>query len=139
MLIRVDSCWTRFDSCRTRVDLCWLMLTRVDLCWHSFIKIDLILKELQNCIFRIIRAWSLFCSIRIHASLHFLLILSKNLIFCLAVFCIFCLYCFKLGVIFIDSKHLSNQSLCNQVPCDFALNLYKLFVKTKKSLNKTKL
>ena len=139
MLIRVDSCWTRFDSYRTRVDLCWLMLTHVDLCWHSFIKIDLILKELQNCIFRIIRAWSLFCSIRIHASLHFLLILSKNLIFCLAVFCIFCLYCFKLGVIFIDSKHLSNQSLCNQVPCDFALNLYKLFVKTKKSLNKTKL
>ena len=37
-----------------------------------------LLKELRNRISRIIRFWSLFCSIRVYASLHFLPILLEN-------------------------------------------------------------
>ena len=36
------------------------------------------LKELRNCTLSIIRVRSLFCSIRVYASLHFLPILSEN-------------------------------------------------------------
>ena len=36
------------------------------------------LKELRNRISRIIRLWSLLCSIRVYASLHFLPILLEN-------------------------------------------------------------
>ena len=39
------------------------------------------LKELRNRISRIIRLWSLFCSIRVYASLHFLLIHLENIFF----------------------------------------------------------
>ena len=38
----------------------------------------ILLKELRNRISRIIRFWSLFCSIRVYASLHFLPILLEN-------------------------------------------------------------
>ena len=53
------------------------------------------LKELRNCISRIICVQSLFCSTRIYTSLHFLLILFEKLVFfCLSVlFCIFYLSC----------------------------------------------
>ena len=37
-----------------------------------------VLKELRNRISRIIRLWSLFCSIRVYPSLHFLPILLEN-------------------------------------------------------------
>ena len=36
------------------------------------------LKELQNCIPRIIHVWSLFCSVRVYKSLHFQPILLEN-------------------------------------------------------------
>ena len=36
------------------------------------------LKELRNCIPHLIRVWSLFCSIRVYKSLHFLPILLEN-------------------------------------------------------------
>ena len=48
---------------------------------QQFQKSTLFLKELQNCILRIIRIWSLFCSIWIYASLHFLLFLLENYFF----------------------------------------------------------
>ena len=44
------------------------------------------LKELRNRFSRIIRLWSLFCSIRIYASLHFLLIRLENYFFILLRF-----------------------------------------------------
>ena len=58
------------------------------------------LKELQNYILYIIYEWSLFCSLRIYISLHFLLILSKKTFF--FVFCVFHLISFELEVIFIN-------------------------------------
>ena len=36
------------------------------------------LKKLQNFILRILRAWSLFCSMRIYISLHFVLNILNN-------------------------------------------------------------
>ena len=36
------------------------------------------IKELRNCISRIIRVWSLFCSLWVYTSLHFLPILLEN-------------------------------------------------------------
>ena len=42
------------------------------------IGLKVMLKELQTCISRIIHVWSLFCSIRVHAGLHFLPIHSEN-------------------------------------------------------------
>ena len=60
------------------------------------------LKELRNFILYIIHAWSLFCSLQIYISLHFLPIILKKLAFCFSVFCVFCLICFELEVIFID-------------------------------------
>ena len=50
---------------------------------HSF------LKELRNGIFCTICVWSLFCSVRIYISLHFLLILLVKLGFRLSVFWFF--------------------------------------------------
>ena len=49
--------------------------------------LNIFLKELRNRILCIICACSLFCSIWIYVSLHFLPILLKN--FCLSVFCDF--------------------------------------------------
>ena len=50
-----------------------------------------VLKELRNCISRIIRVWSLFCSIRVYTSLHFLPILLVNyLILCLSTLFALC-------------------------------------------------
>ena len=38
------------------------------------------LKELRNCILQIMRVWSLFCSVRVHTSPHFLpILLGKEL------------------------------------------------------------
>ena len=48
------------------------------------------LKDLQNCILCIIPVWSLFCSIRVYKSLHFLLV---HLVFVLLCF-IFSCFCF---------------------------------------------
>ena len=48
-----------------------------------------ILKELRNRISRIIRLWSLFCSIRVYASLHFLLIHLENSFFIFLRFLLF--------------------------------------------------
>ena len=42
------------------------------------IGLKIMLKELQTCISRIIRVWSLFCSIRVHAGLHFLPIYAES-------------------------------------------------------------
>ena len=44
------------------------------------------LKELRNCISRIICVQSLFCSTRIYTSLHFLLILFEKLVFFVFLF-----------------------------------------------------
>ena len=60
------------------------------------------LKELRNCISSIIRMWSLFCSIRVYARLHFLTILLETRFLSFRVFCAFCLFCIELDVIFIN-------------------------------------
>ena len=39
---------------------------------------SVMLKELRNCIPRIIRVWSLICSIQVYIGLHFLPILLEN-------------------------------------------------------------
>ena len=54
-----------------------------------------ILKELRNCILCIIPVWSLFCSIRVYKSLHFLQILLVKLGF---VFLCFGFSCFCISV-----------------------------------------
>ena len=47
------------------------------------------LKELRNCILRIIRVWSVFCSVQVYISLHFLPILLVKLGFRFSCFCIY--------------------------------------------------
>ena len=47
----------------------------------TYQRVDVYLKELRNRISRIIRVWSLFCSIRVYASQHFLQILVENQFF----------------------------------------------------------
>ena len=47
------------------------------------------LKELRSCVLRIIRVWSVFCSVQVYISLHFLPILLIKLGFCLSCFYIF--------------------------------------------------
>ena len=44
------------------------------------------LKELPNCVLYIICVWSIFCSVRVYVSLHFLPILLVKLVFRLSVF-----------------------------------------------------
>ena len=60
------------------------------------------LKELRNRISRIIRLWSLFCSIRVYASLHFLQILLENQFFIILLFLSFLPVCVEFDVIFIN-------------------------------------
>ena len=55
------------------------------------------LKELRNFILCILCAWSLFYSIRIYISLHFLPI--KKIVFCLSVSWLFCLLFFEFDFI----------------------------------------
>ena len=77
------------------------------------------LKELRNCISRIIRLWSLFCSIRVYASLHFPL----------CAFGIFCLLHVEFDVISIT---LCLHNLCLytcQVICVFVLTYEKQFAR----------
>ena len=53
--------------------------------------IDIVpLKELRNCISRSICVWSLFCSIQVYTSLHFLMILFGKLVFYISVFFALC-------------------------------------------------
>ena len=61
-------------------------------------------KELRNCILCILRARSLFCSIRICISLYFLPILSKNQFFVFPC-SIFYLFCFEFEFIFVDLSY----------------------------------
>ena len=56
------------------------------------------LKELWNCISRIICVWSLLCSLRVSASLHFLPVLLENYFFVFLHF----LPCVKFDVTFIN-------------------------------------
>ena len=86
------------------------------------------LKELRNRFSRIIRLWSLFCSIRIYASLHFLLIRLENYFFSFCAFDLFCLLCVEFDVIFITFA----QSLFGQVICVFVLAYEKQFVNVVK-------
>ena len=68
-----------------------------------FCKPLIIFVGVRICVLYIIRAWSLFCSIRIYISLHFLPVLLKKLVFlffCVLLFCIFCFY--EFNVIFTD-------------------------------------
>ena len=58
------------------------------------------LKELRNSIFHIILAWSLFCSIRVYAGLHFLSVFFVKLVFRCSVFSVFFVLCFEFNIIF---------------------------------------
>ena len=60
-----------------------------------------VLNELRNCISRIICLWSLFCSIRVCTSLHFLPILLENQFFIILRFLYF-LTVIEFNVIFIN-------------------------------------
>ena len=53
---------------------------------HKILIVNSPLKELRNCILFIIRVWSLFCSVRVYATLHFLPILLVKLGFRLSPF-----------------------------------------------------
>ena len=57
------------------------------------------LKELRNCILYIFRVWSLFCSVRVDVSLHFLPSLLLKLNFNLSEFCFFVFLCILLLVL----------------------------------------
>ena len=70
------------------------------------------LKELRNCIPRIIRVWSLFCSIRVYRGLHFLPIFLENQFFLsFWAFCVFWLFCVEFDVSFINFLTLHNHCL----------------------------
>ena len=79
------------------------------------------LKELRNRVSHIIRLWSLFCSILVYASLHFLLIHLEN------YFLSFCGFCLKFDVIFIHFITFA-QSFFGHVICVFILTYEKQFV-----------
>ena len=53
----------------------------------------MVLKKLRNCILRIVRVWSLFCSIRVYGNLHFYLSFGK-LVFHLTAFSVFRIRCY---------------------------------------------
>ena len=77
------------------------------------------LKEVQNCILCMIRAWSLFCSLRIFVSLC-CTYSFKKLGSCFSGFFFFCRFRFELEVTFI---HFCNYYLCRYlVLCDFVPN-----------------
>ena len=61
----------------------------------------LYLKELRNCILRIILVWSLFCLMRIYVGLHFLQFLLENYFFVLLCFVLFFLFWIKCS----ESRH----------------------------------
>ena len=65
-------------SVRLRTKWFWVRVQLESRYIFSPIKETNWLKELRNCISSIIRLWSLFCSIRVYASLHFLPILLEN-------------------------------------------------------------
>ena len=72
---------------------------------------DDLLKELQNCISRIIRIRSLICSVWVYLIPHLLSILLKNLVI---VFLCFLSVLFQFDVISKDFKHLITYSfLCS--------------------------
>ena len=91
-------------------------------------KTELTLKDPWNCTSRIILVWSLFCSIRVYRSLHFLPILLDsfwNLVFLLFFLRFFALYRIGFNVIFTNfitfALH-NNQCLQKyQVLCVFSL------------------
>ena len=85
------------------------------------------LKELRNRISHIIRLWSLFCSILVYASLHFLRIHLENYFLSFCGFCLFCLLCLKFDVIFIHFMTFA-QSFFGHVICVFILTYEKQFV-----------
>ena len=85
------------------------------------------LKELRNRISHVIRLWSLFCSILVYASLHFLLIHLENYFLSFCGFCLFCLLCLKFDVIFIHFITFA-QSFFGHVICVFILTYEKQFV-----------
>ena len=91
------------------------------------------LKELRNCISRIIRVWSLFCSIRVYKS-AFSTDSSGKLVFFLSfrAFYIFCLFCVEFDVSFINFLTLHNHCFSSkcQVLCVFVLTYLIQFVKT---------
>ena len=60
------------------------------------------LKELRNCVPRIICVWSLFYSIWVYESLHFLSILLKNFFLTIWAFFVFCLFCVLFDESFIN-------------------------------------
>ena len=84
-------------------------------------------KELQNRISRIIRLWSLFCPVRVYASLDFLLIHLENYFLSLCAFCLFCQLHVEFDVIFINFITFG-QSLFGHVICFFVLTYEKQFV-----------
>ena len=77
--------------------------------------------------FESIRLWSLFCPIRVYASLHFLLIHLENCFLSLCAFCLFCLLHVEFDVIFINFIAFA-QSLFGHVICVFVLTYEKQFV-----------
>ena len=98
-----------------------------------------VLKELQNCILCIISVWSLFCSVRVYKSLHFLPILLVELtfplsvsVFCVSVSLCFCscifavLNCFEFDVL-IDLLTWCSQSgnKINHVLFKFVFTLFR--------------
>ena len=85
------------------------------------------LKELRNRISHVIRLWSLFCSILVYASLHFLLIHLENYFSLFCAFCLLCLFCVKIDVIFIHFITFA-QSFFGYVVCVFVLTYEKQFV-----------
>ena len=86
-------------------------------------------KEQRNCISRIIRVWSLFCSMRVYTSLHFLPILLENY-FGLSELFVFCLFCVEFDVNFLTLHNRCLHSNRCQVLCAFVLTYLKQFVKT---------
>ena len=97
---------------------------RVKQIWNNFYVISL--KELQNCIPLIIRVWSLFSSIRVYKSPHFLPVLLENYSFVFLSFLCFLPALFRIDVISINfltlHNHCLHSSRCRML-CVFVKNL----------------
>ena len=118
--------------------LFWFTFSGTKILWWGSLNYEL--KDLRNCILCLISVWSLFCSVRVYISLHFLPMILVKLDFRLSVFWFFVfLYlwvlifsfalCFEFNVFSKLNIVLSGNIIINHVLFNFVLTLFSRSVK----------
>ena len=118
--------------------LFWFVFSGTKILWWGSLNYEL--KDLRNCILCLISVWSLFCSVRVYISLHFLPMILVKLDFRLSVFWFFVfLYlwvlifsfalCFEFNVFSKLNIVLSGNIIINHVLFNFVLTLFNRSVK----------